>query len=63
MALFECVQRRATTVITGLEHLIQDKLSLEKKRLRGDLTAPSVPKGGYKKTRGGLFTKDKGEWP
>ena len=56
MELLERVQRRATEMIRGLEHLsYEEKLqkldlfSLEKKRLQGDLTVASqLLKGAYK---------------
>ena len=38
MKLLECVQRRTTEMITGIEHLSQvRKLGLEKRRFRGNL--------------------------
>ncbi|KFP86889.1 hypothetical protein N311_11275, partial [Apaloderma vittatum] len=63
--LLERVQRRATRMIQGLEHLCyEDRLrelglfSLEKRRLQGDLTA-ALPylKGTYRKAGEGLFTR------
>ncbi|GAB0185688.1 hypothetical protein GRJ2_001034100 [Grus japonensis] len=65
MELLERVQRRATKMIRGLEHLsYEDRLRqlgllcLEKRRLRGDLTtAFQYLKGACKKAGEGLFTK------
>ena len=68
--LLERVQRRATKMSRGLEHLsYRDRLrelglfSLEKRRLQADLIAAfQYLKGAYRKDGEGLFIRDCSDW-
>ncbi|KFQ73574.1 hypothetical protein N335_09187, partial [Phaethon lepturus] len=63
--LLDCIQRRATKMIRGMEHLsLEDSLrelemfSLEKRRLQGDLLAAfQYLRGAYKKDGDRLFSR------
>jgi len=65
MELLEWVQRRATKMIQGLKHLSYEErlrqlglFSLEKRRLRGDLTAAfQYLEGAYRKDGENIFSR------
>jgi len=65
MELLERVQRKATKIIRVLEHIFYEErlrelglFSLDKRRLRGDLTAAfQYLKGAYRKNAENIFSR------
>lgn len=58
-ARLQQVQRRVAEMIRGLEHLVELGLfSVEMRRLAGDLTVLSVPKGASKRAGEGPLTRE-----